>query len=145
MFKKMMLILTAALSLAAFSAPAFAQAPGQVPAEMIEAFKKQAPLAQKDIDSYIKIMGQMAAVQADPSKAADIYKAEGWDEIRVSYVATKISLAQVLETGATLEQLGMKDVPEVMLPTKAEIELVKKNQGALQKAAMDAAAAMQKQ
>ncbi len=146
MFKKFMLALTLALSLAAFSASAFAQvSPAQIPAETLEAFKNEAPLAQKDIDSYINVMGAMSSVQGDPAKALEIYKNEGWTEARAAYVFTKVTLGQVMGAGATPEQLGMGEVPEVMMPTKAEIDLVTKNSGALQKASMDAAAAMQKQ
>ena len=145
MFKKTMLILTLALSLTTLGAAlAQAQTPGgaAIPPEMLEALAKEKPMAQADIDGYIKAMPVMVKAMTDQNAAAEMFKAAGMTEVRFSYVAAKVGLGMALASGATPEQMQMDQIPEIIRPSKADIDLVKKNMDALQKAAADMAKAM---
>lgn len=145
MLKKTLLTLSMALVLAFVATSSFAQMPGagQIPPEMVEAFAKEKPLTQADVDAYIKMMPELAKAGGNPEAATKVYKDAGLSEIRFSYIMTKVSLGMSLGMGMTAEQLGLGDMPEAILPNKEEIELVKKNQEKVQAALMQMGQAMQ--
>lgn len=146
MFKKTFLTAALILGLAFSSSMALAQvAPmGALPPEMVTALEKEKPLAQADIDAYLKVLPKMGQVAADPTAAAKLYQDAGMTEIRFSYVAAKVGLGMALASGATPQQLNLDQMPAVLKPSDAEVELVKKNLDKLQKAAMEMATSVQK-
>lgn len=142
------IVLTWAVALGLALTPALAQAQtepaGTLPPEVAASLAKEKPLAQADIDAYLKVLPKMGDVAKDPSAVAKLYEDAGFTEIRFSYVAGKIGLGMALASGATPEQMNMDQIPEVLRPSDAEVELVKKNLDKLQAAAMEMATSMQK-
>lgn len=119
---------------------------GQVPEAALAEMQKEGPLTQADVDIYIKLlptMGQAMTGGADGLKS--IHEASGLSEVRLSMVMTKVALSQALASGLTMEQLNAQQIPDVMKPTDAEVELVKKNMDKLNKATMELQSNMQKQ
>lgn len=146
MYKKILLTLTLALGLALTSALALAQMPltgSVVPQEMLQAWADEKPLTQADIDAYIKLLPSTGAVASDTAAVAKLYEGAGFSEARFGFVASKIGLSMGLAAGATAQQLGLDQVPAVLRPSEADIELVKKNADNLQKATMEMIANMQ--
>ena len=145
MLKKTLLTLSMALVMAFAATSSFAQVPGagQIPPEMVEAFAKEKPLTQADVDAFVKIMPEMAKTGGSPDAVAKLYKDAGLSETRATYVMTKVSLGLSMGMGVTAEQMGMGNMPEAVLPTKDEVELVKKNQEKVQGALMQMGQAMQ--
>ncbi|UQZ89033.1 hypothetical protein C4J81_07400 [Deltaproteobacteria bacterium Smac51] len=123
---------------------ALAQIPGgaSIPPEVLDALKSEPPLSQADVDAYLKIMPDMPKAMSDPSALVKAYEAAGLSEVRFSYIVSKIALAQAMNMGATAEQLNINQLPDVLRPTDADKELVKKNMDALNKAAMEMTQAM---
>ncbi|MDR3038435.1 MAG: hypothetical protein LBV21_03965 [Candidatus Adiutrix sp.] len=117
--------------------PAAAQMPpmGQLPPEMLELLKKEPPLAQADVDNYLKIMPQLIQVK-DPAALPKLYADSGLTEIRLGLITAKINLGLALASGVTAQQINLDQVPEPMRPTDQEVELVKKNQAKIQAATM---------
>lgn len=147
MYRKILLTLALAFTLALSSTLALAQAPptaAALPADIAAAMEKEKPLAQADIDAYLKILPKMGAVAQDPAAVAKLYEGAGLSEVRFSYISAKVGLGMALAAGATAQQLNMEQMPEVLRPTDEEVALVKKNLSALQKAAMEMATSMQK-
>ncbi len=147
MFRKALLAMVMVMGLVLSASLAIAQAPaaGTIPPEALAALQKEKPLAQADVDSYVKIMPQMAKVMSDPAAIAKLYEGAGLSEVRFSLISAKIGLGMALASGATAEQINLNQIPEVLRPSATEIDLVKKNLDKLQKAAMEMAAAMQQQ
>jgi|GEM_PF-2177710 len=145
MFKKVVLTWALALGLALTPVLALAQAPaaGTLPPEVAAALAKEKPLTQADIDAYLKILPQLGAVAQDNSAVAKLYQDAGFTELRFNYAVGKIGLGMALAAGATNEQMGMEQIPEVLRPSDAEVALVKKNIDKLQAAAMEMAISMQ--
>ena len=136
MFKKLLLVF--GLMLALSVAPmAMAQMP-TTEAEVIAAFGKEGPLTQKDIDGYLKVMPKAQEAAADPTKAANLYKDAGFTEIRGAYVGAKMGMAMMaVQMGDQADAvMTQNNVPDVLKPSKDEIELVKKNMDKITKAAM---------
>ena len=146
MTRKTVFALTLLLALALCSSLALAQLPpaGAIPPEVEAAMKKEPPLAQADIDAYLKIMPQLGPVVSDPAAIAKLYEGAGLTEIRFGYLSTKIGLGLALAQGATAEQLGIANLPAVLKPSEAEIALVKTNAAKLMEASMAMAATLQK-
>ena len=143
MLKKTLLTLTLALGLVAFgSSLAQAQTAGPIPPEVLAALAKEPPISQADLDAYLKALPQMLKAMTDEAAAAEMLKTAGMTDMRFSYVAAKINLAMNLAAGATPEQLGMSQIPDVIKPTQAEQDLVKKNLPALQKGVEEMTKAM---
>lgn len=120
MFKKLLLTLALTFALTLSGAPAFAQ-DVEFTAEELAALAKEPPLSQADIDIFIKI-----AEAADTSDgAADKVLAEsGLSEVRMTMVLTKVSLGMLIASNVPSELL-LSEVPPVLQPTEAEIELIK--------------------
>ena len=144
MFRKTLLILTLALSLTSMAAvSASAQMSGQqIPPEVAAALEKETPLTQADVDVYLQFLPQMNEMMANPAGITDFYTKAGWSEVRFSYVMTKVGLGLALVNGATAQQLEMDQLPKVLHPSEAELELIRKNNDALQKAAMEMAGSL---
>ena len=98
--------------------------------EVLAALAQEPPLAQEDVDAYLKALPQLLS-GATPQEA-------GFTETRLAYVSTKIGLAQTL-TLLPAEALPLDKIPEVLRPTRQEMELVKNNLPALEEAALAAA------
>ena len=123
-------------------APAPAKATSAVDqAAMMEAFKKEAPLTQKDVDIFIKMMPELSKVANDEAKVLEIIKKNGLTEMRGAYVSAKMGVAfmALSQGGAEAIDAMMAQVPEQIRPTKSELDLVKKNQDAIQKVFLGAA------
>lgn len=87
----------------------------------------QLPLAQADINSFIKIHPALNAPEASYDDIIAAYKSVGWDEIRSSYVIAKISYAQkLIEAGNDTAEI-ISQIPPPMVPTDDEIALVQLN------------------
>lgn len=144
MYRKILLTLALALGLGLTPALALAQMPiGTLPPEMAEALAKEKPLAQADIDVYLKILPQMGSVMQDAAAVVKLYEGAGLGEVRFNYIAAKVGLGMALAAGATPQQLNLDQMPEVLRPTDAEVALVKKNQTELQKASREMTTKMQ--
>lgn len=133
MFKKIVPALALVLSLAllAVSAPAQAQLFADEE-EAKQAFAKEKPLTQADIDLFIKMAPRVFATE-NPNEGAKFFKEAGLTDTRGAYIMTKVSLAMMQIEGESNSANIMAGVPEPMRPTKAEMELVTKNRAALDK------------
>jgi len=136
MLKRSLSVLSLLLILTA--APALAQsgASDDITPEIIEALKKEPPLSQADIDTFVRIMPEMSkAAEKDPAEAVKIYEKAGLTENRFGLIFSKVTLGMFVASGIPKEALmSGQDVPEVLMPGDAEIELIKKNMAALEKA-----------
>ena len=105
-------------------------------AEVIAAFEKEGPLTQKDIDAYMNIFPKLREAAADRSKTLALLKDAGFTEIRGTYVITKMGATMmVVQSGDQADAfLSQNKVPNVLKPSKDEIELVKKSIDKMQKA-----------
>ena len=136
MLKKLMLVFGLMLALSA--APiAMAQMPANE-AEALAAFAKEGPLTQKDIDNYLKVLPKAQEMSADQTKAAAILKDAGFTEIRGAYVGAKVGIAMMMaQLGDQADaMLAQQQVPDVLKPSKEEVDLVGKNLDKIQKAVM---------
>lgn len=144
MFRKIMITLALTLGLALSSTMAVAQMPmGEMPPDMIAALGKESPLTQADIDAYLKVLPKMGAAMNSAEAMAALSTEAGFSDVRFSYVGSKVGFAMSLAAGATAQQMDMSQIPQVLRPTEAEIELVKKNIEPLQKASMEMLTNMQ--
>jgi len=136
MLKKLLLVigLMAALSVAPM---AMAQVPA-TEAEALAAFAKEGPLTQKDIDNYLKVLPKAQEMAADQAKAAGVLKDAGFTEVRGAYVGAKMGIAMMMvQLGDQADAvLSQQQVPDVLKPSKDEVELVSKNMDKIQKATM---------
>jgi len=145
MYRKILLTLTLALGLALTSTLASAQMPmAEMPADMVAALEKEKPLTQADIDAYLKVLPKMGSVMNNPDGMGSLAKEAGFSDVRFSYVSGRVGFAMSQAAGATAQQMDLSQVPQALRPTDAEIELVKKNLDALQKASMEMFTNMQK-
>lgn len=145
---KILLSLALALSLALTAAQTSAQSSPlsgvSLPPDMALALANEKPLTQADIDLYRKVLPKTGLVAHDPAAVARLYQEAGLSEVRFNYVVSKIGLGMSLAAGATPHQLELEKTPEVLRPTSAEIDLVKKNISGLQRASREMIANMQK-
>lgn len=137
MIVKYLLSLSLGLVLALAPAVSFAQ-------EMDAALAQEPPLTQADVDGYIKILPKFPAAAGDPAAVVKLKKETGWTETHFIYVTKKMGLAYALAMGMSAEELEMDKIPQALRPSKVEVTLVKKNLPALQKAAADADANLQR-
>lgn len=140
MIKKFVMFLGLAALIALPSVQsASAQPPAAAfPPQALEMFKKEPPLAQKDIDAYIIVLPKVVDALNDPAAGAEVFADSGFTPIRFSYVSSKIGIGQGLAMGASPDDMQLGDIPEVLRPSEAEISLIKKNLDSLTKVAMDA-------
>ena len=107
------------------------------PAE-IERASKEAPLTQADINAFIKIMPRMNELGSGKATFRELGEASGLGEVRLSLTVMKVIQAQALNAGVPYEQIkagvGLESIPEPFRPSKAEIDLVKRNSAKLDKA-----------
>lgn len=133
MIKKIVIVLTLALMLTLGATLSFAQMQnfGQISPEAIEELKKEPAMTQADVAAYIKILPDLGKAMTDQNVMAAMVKDSGLSEARLGMVMTKVSLAQALTMGMTMEQLNTNlnagQIPEVMKPTDADIALVRNN------------------
>jgi len=149
MIKKTITALTLALMLTLGATFAFAQMPdfGQISPESLKELEKEAAMTQADVDAYIKILPNLGKAMSDPNAMAAMVKESGLSEARLGMVMTKVSLAQALAMGMTMEQLNSSlnagQIPEVMKPTDADVALVKNNMEKINTAMMQMQQSMQ--
>lgn len=136
MLKRSLSVLSLVLLLSAVPALAQSEASDEISPEIIAALKNEPPLTQADIDTFIKIMPEMSkAAEKDPAQAVKIYEKAGLTENRFGLIFSKVTLGMFVASGIPKETLTSgQDVPEVLVPSDAEIELIKKNLEALEKA-----------
>ena len=136
MLKRSLSVLSLLLLLSAVPAPAQSGEADEITPEIIEALKKEPPLTQADLDTFIRIMPEMSrAAEKDPSQAVKIYEKAGFTENRFGLIFSKATLGMFMASGISREALmSGQDVPEVLMPSDAEVELIKKNMAALEKA-----------
>ena len=107
------------------------------PAE-IERAAKEAPLRQADIDAFIKIMPRMNELANGKTTFKKLGQASGLGEVRLSLTVMKVIQAQALNAGVPYDQIkagvGLESIPEPFQPSKAEIDLVRRNSAKLDKA-----------
>lgn len=137
MFPKFILTLLLVLTACLCAAPASMAQSNDNVAMVENIFAEEPPLAQADIDNFLKIGPDMikAAIANDIAGAAKALQQVDWTEKRGSYVTAKISNAYAINLNpemarSMLESAGM---PEFMLPTDSEMALVQKNIAALDK------------
>jgi len=115
--------------------PASAQPGGadEITPEIIEALKKEPPLTQADIDTFIKIMPEMSQAAAkDPAVAVKIYQEAGLTENRFGLIFSRVTLGLLIASGIPRETLlSGQDVPEVLMPGDSELDLISRNMEAL--------------
>lgn len=124
MFKKLLPVLALTLALALSAAPVFAQdeKPDEAfTTEELAALAKEPPLSQADIDIFIKIA---EASDADSDK---VVADSGLSEARMALVLTKVSLGMMIASGVPSEMILTDEVPKVLQPSAAEIDLIKSN------------------
>lgn len=114
----------------------------QLTAEKLEAFKKEPPLSQGDVDAYVKIMPEMAKYRGqdpdsitpeDRKSIEQIVTDVGLSDVRSILVFSKISLGMLALGGAPLDMFTGMEIPAPLIPTEDDVELLKKNQPALEK------------
>ena len=110
--------------------------PDDISPEMLAELHKEPPLSQADINVFIKIVPSISKVaKDDPEAAVAIYTAAGLSETRFALVFTKISLGMLVVNGVSLDYLkNDEQMPEVLLPTEADIALLNKNKDRLEQA-----------
>lgn len=118
------------------ASPASAMMP-DMPPELLALCEREAPLVQKDIDAFIAMWPLILASEGDlpPEEALEMYKKNGLSEARGTLVIMKIANARTIDTivrttndknMAVKMLLGM-NMPQVFIPSDAEIALVAKN------------------
>lgn len=131
-------ILTLTLIIILTPVPAWAQSgqSDEITPEIIAALKKEPPLSQSDIDIFVKIMPKMSKVASDnPAEAIKIYEQAGLSELRFGLIFSKATVGLLVASGVPLKAiLTEADMPEVLLPTAREQELIVKNLNALEAA-----------
>lgn len=134
MFKKTVLSLACAIIVCLCAVPAMAQLGGDF-AALESALANEPPITQQDIDTFVKIGPDMvkAATANDQAKAAELLGQAGWSEIRGSYVTAKISNAYAISLYPDMATSMLRDagMPEVLMPTEAELKLVQQNRATL--------------
>lgn len=147
MIKKTVTALALAMILVLGASSAFAQLPnfGAIPPEAMKELANEPPMTQADIDIYLKVLPELGKAMQDPSAVEKIQKSSGLSEARLGLVLTKVSLAQAMSLGMTLEQLNAGSLPDAMKPTDADVELVKKNMDKINEAMVQMQQSMQKQ
>ncbi|MDR2136905.1 MAG: hypothetical protein LBO68_01335 [Synergistaceae bacterium] len=100
----------------------------EYPPEVMEAFRKEPPLNQRDIDAFIKFAPSMKLApngQIDTSPM----RGSGVSEMRGSYVMAKLAYAIAMAMDPNQGQLLMQlsSAPSFMTPSAKEIELAQKN------------------
>lgn len=130
----MMLGLILALSTANI---AMAQA-GAFPQEALDAFAKEPPLTQADVDLYMKAMPKIPAAIGNPQALEQLYTDLGLTEIRFSFIVARIGIAHSLALNVSPEQLGLANLPEIVRPTESDKALVAKNLDELTRVTMEA-------
>lgn len=135
------------VTLGAFLAAGSAQAADAgnmgIPQEMLDQFAKEPPFTQADIDAYIKLVPELAKNQANPQAMQEIVEKSSLGANRLGLLGMKLGLGMMIaQVGADnpMVQEQMKQYPEVVRPTPAEVELIKKNLQPLMQAAMSAMA-----
>lgn len=136
MLKKCMLLLALAVIFCVTTNTAvMAQQPSTME-EVETAFAKEKPLTQTDIDTFIKIGPQMVQLSQtnDIVAAEKIIREAGWSEIRGSYITAKISNAYAMNADPEFAQMIMEaaGMPQILLPTDAELKLVADNMDKLE-------------
>jgi len=124
MFKKLLLVLTLVLALTLAAAPAFAQvgeADEAFTVEELALLAKEPPLSQADIDIFMKI-AEVPETESEKAVAES-----GLSETRMALVLTKVSLGMMIASGVPSEMILTDEVPKVLQPSEAEIELIKNN------------------
>ena len=143
MIKKIIFLSILAL-IFSFTTVGLAQNPGfsSLTAEKLEDFKKEPPLSQSDIDAFIKIMPAMAkykgkdfsAITPEERKTIEETVSKvGLSDVRSILIFNKISLGMLALGGTPVEMFGDMEIPEPLIPTESDVELLKKNQSALDK------------
>ncbi len=134
MIQKKWLALALAAVMVILAAPlALAQAPGGLPPEVEAAWKKEPALTQADIDTYIKVIPDMAEAMKDQSKAPAVVKKSGLTETRFAYVFTKIGIAQALAADIN-DRSQLDQLPAIIRPTETELGLINKTLNAISEA-----------
>lgn len=101
------------------------------PKEVLDVWAKEAPLNQNDIDTYIKFLNFSGTAE----EAVKTFQDAGLTQERYGLVSTKITSGMMLAMGMSVEDLGMKDFPAVVIPSGTEIDLIKANLPKIQEAA----------
>lgn len=104
------------------------------PAEEAQ-LQTEKPLTQADIDTFITYGPALikAFKTNDADKGKDIFLRIGWNKIRCIYIISKIGNGYCLsiQPRAAKAMLEGAGTPAVLMPSAAELELIKQNLSAL--------------
>lgn len=114
------------------AAPAAAQS---LPPDTAAALAQEPPLNQADIDAFILYGPTLirASRTNDVDAGAAALASAGWSVIRSSYVVSKISNGYAISVQPQMARamLESASMPDVLIPTATEQELIKQNMSAL--------------
>lgn len=100
--------------------------------QAMAAMMNEPPMTQADIETFVNMMAEIDGVMGDENAIMKLYMDHNITPQRFSIVSTKITLGTVMNQGVTREQiLTSGQVPEFMIPSDAEIELVSNNMDTL--------------
>lgn len=133
-------ICAAALLALGFAQPAQATIP-DMPPDLIAQCEREAPLAQRDVDAFVNMWPLILASNGElpAQEAAELYKKNGLSEARGTLVIMKIANARTITTivnttkdkDMAVRMLRGMNMPQVFIPSDAEIELVRKNKAVI--------------
>lgn len=115
--------------------PACAARREATPAQTEALFKRLDPLSQNDIDAFVKHADALMGAYDDASFKEACKNAGFSSNIRGYYVMTKLQLGyRMLEEPNYAEFVATQtDLPQALVPTDADMELIKRNKRALKK------------
>ena len=114
---------------------AFGQSEADV--KMMEAFSREAPLSQKDVDVYLEAFPLLKqSGEAGRNRVAEVFEKAGLNEVRGIYVVAKISQSYAVlefekELGAEAAESYRDSLEDAFKPTTDEVALVRKNKDKL--------------
>lgn len=102
----------------------------------VNPFEGQTDLTDAEAKKYVKCLGEMIAAGNDQGKIMDIMNKSGMDQMRFAYVTTKFNAAMsIIKDGDAAKD----NIPPTVMPTDAEIAIVKKYEGDFDKIAASVA------
>ncbi len=136
MFRKYFVALVCAFALvcgSVFAGESMTEA--DMMAEAMAMLSNQPAMTQADIDAYLQMAPQIVNAANDPMAVMKLYQDNNIDPQRFAVVSTKIAIGVSMGQGVTLEQINSSgQVPEFMIPTDDEMQLINTNMAALLKA-----------
>ena len=93
-----------------------------------------AAITQAELDAYLAVIPQIDEVGDDPMGIFNLYRQSGISPERFSIISFRVSVGSALAQGVKAEQLGLSQAPAEMMPSDAEVDLIKRNMTNIQNA-----------